>query len=1126
MPADSQPAAPDQWQSIDQWMDSPAFRDMMRDEFPADAAEWLDPVSRRTAMGLMGASVALATGCNPSLKPASARKVVPYVRQPAGVLPGVPLFFATAMPQAGGVGLGLVAKSTEGRPIKLEGNPSHPSSLGATNIFAQGAVLDLYDVDRSASVLRRGEPSTYDNAIKAVRDALDAQKGKQGEGVRIVTEPTTSPTLTRVMGDFLKQYPKAKWLQYEPLAGDSRLAAQVAAFGKPVNPVYDFTKADVVLSLDCDFLAAGTPADVRYARDFSSRRKVRSVTAGLDAKDGGKPEAMSRLYAVESMVTCTGATADHRLPLKPSDVDAFARALALKVGIAGMAAQSVTGMGGTWVDQVAAELTKAGKAALVVAGDTQPAAVHLLAMAINEKLGAVGSTVTYTEALQPNPAGAVGGLQALAADLKAGKVDLLYLGGVNPAYDAPADVEFKAALAAFKGLSVHHGLHVDETGVLCNWHINAAHFLEAWGDVRGHDGTVALQQPLIAPVYGGKSPAELFTTLTGQTIGDPLDLVKATWKAHFDVEVKGPEFEVWWNTTVREGVVEKTAAKPAGVGAVKLDELPKLAATKAGGVEVQFRADPSLYDGRYANNGWLQEVPKPVSKIAWDNAALVSAATADKLGLYKTDWFTGDTGNTFGWTGGEHGRTNGQMAEFTLNGRKLKAAVFILPGHADDAVTFYVGHGRDRAGKVGSPNGEGTGFNTYKLRATDGLWSAAGLDVKPTGDVYLLACTQGQYAMEGRRPARSATKEQFAAKEHFAQVPAATPGEYKEIRELTPGTPEDFKRLGKKHPFAGGGHDGHDHAKDEHHDDHEAHDKRLVPLSLYPKYPQEVKGEEASKSYRRWGMGIDLNACTGCSVCVVACVAENNIPVIGKEQVTKGRAMHWLRIDRYFSIPGADEGDDQLGDKGVRGRNRAEQAKRSADIRVHFQPVMCVHCEKAPCEVVCPVGATLHDADGINNMVYNRCVGTRYCSNNCPYKVRRFNFLQYADYATPARKLVNNPEVTVRQRGVMEKCTYCIQRIRNAEMQAEREHATRPKDDNGRPKIYDGEIVTACQQACPTGAIAFGDINDKTSAVLRWKAEPTAYGLLAELNTMPRTTHIAQVRNENPAMTRGNKGGA
>jgi molybdopterin-containing oxidoreductase family iron-sulfur binding subunit len=1122
------PALPDQWQSIDQWMNTPQFRAMMQNEFPEDAGEWLDPVSRRQMLGLMGASVALATGCNPSLKPASAKMVLPYVTQPSGLLPGLPLFFATAMAQAGGVGIGLIAKSTEGRPIKLEGNPSHPSSLGGTDSTAQAAVLGLYDPDRSSGVLHNGMGSTYDNAVKAIRDALDRQKGRQGEGVRLVTGPITSPTEVRVLGEFLKQFPKAKWLQYEPLAADAVGAAHRQAFGKPVNPVYDFAKPDVVVSLDCDFLGDGLPGAIRYARDFVSRRKVRTVKAGLDAGDGVAPGRMNRLYAVESMVTCTGGVADHRLPLKPSEVEGFARALAARLGLAapgGVAA----GAAGPFLDAVVADLKAAGTKALVVAGDTQPAAVHLLAMAINDALKS--EAVRYTEPLQPNGGATVAAIKELAADLKAGTVDVLYLAGVNPAYDAPADLDFKAALSRFKGLGVHHGLYVDETGVLCDWHLPATHFLETWGDVRGHDGTVALQQPLIAPLHGGRSLIELFSTLTGQPVVDPLEVVKATWKAHFHAVVKGPEFEVWWDKSVREGVVEQTAAKPAGVSGVNVGTLAAFGTTP-GQLEVQFRPDPMLYDGRYANNGWLQELPKPVVKLAWDNAAILSANTAAKLGLYETGWFTGDTGNSYGWTGGEHGRTEAPMAEFEVNGRKLKAAVFILPGHADDAVTLYLGHGRDRAGKVGSPGGVGTGFNAYLLRTSDTLWTAAGLTVKPTGDVYPLACTQGQYAMEGRRPVRTATREQYAKNEAFAQIPAATPGEFRELRELTPGTPEDFRRLGKAHPFAGGHHHDHDHGHDHAHDGHDhdhghkPHDPRVIPLSLYPEYPQKVKGEEASKTYRRWGLAIDLNACTGCTTCVAACVAENNIPVVGKDQVTKGRAMHWIRIDRYFSIPGADEGEDQLGDRSVRGRERAEQVKRTADIRVNFMPVMCVHCEKAPCEVVCPVGATLHDADGLNAMVYNRCVGTRYCSNNCPYKVRRFNFLQYTDYTTPALKLVNNPEVTVRTRGVMEKCTYCVQRIRNAEMQAEREHATRPTDAVGRPKIFDGEIVTACQQACPTGAIAFGDINDPTSTVLRWKAEPTTYGLLAELNVMPRTTHIAQVRNESPALARTSKGGA
>lgn len=1115
--------APDQWQSIDQWMDTPAFREMMGREFPEDASEWLDPVSRRQFMTLMGASLALAgaAGCNPSMKPASQRKLVPYVRQPEGLLPGVPLFFATAMPQVAGVGLGLLVKSVEGRPIKVEGNPNHPGSLGGTDLFAQASVLSLYDPDRSKTITQRGVPATFENLMKAIREALAAQQPKQGAGVRVVTEPITSPTLAREIGEFLKQYPQAQWVQYEPLDRAAQRTALRAAFGKHVNPVYRLDKADVVLALDSDFLAATGPGEVRYARDFMQRRKVRTHEAGLEHKDGVKAEQMNRLYAVESMVTGTGAVADHRLPVKPSEVEAFARAVAAAVGVAAGPAPQLPPAAQAWVDPLVKDLTAAKGKAVVVVGDAQPPAVHLLALAINEKLGAFGQTLVFTESLDPRPDDpkGVAGLKAVVDDISAGKVEVLFLHGVNPVYDAPADLDVVKALEKLqaKGLSVHVGQAADETAAQCVWHLNAAHYLETWGDVRGYDGSVAIQQPLIAPVYGGKGLLELFAVLCGLDISDPLDQVRATWKAHFNEKVKSGDFEAWWRHAVRDGVVPNTALPGVSVSAVSLDALKDFPPpAKSSGMEIQFRADPTLYDGRYANNGWLQECPKPVTKLTWDNAAIVSPATAEKLGMFGKDWFTGDRGTQFGWTGGENGRSIVPMAELTVGGRKLKAAVFILPGHADDAVTLYVGSGRERAGKVGT----GTGFNAYKLRAAGGLW-AAGVEVKGTGDTYTLACTQGQYAMEGRRPARTATRDQFKKQPDFAQIPAATPGEYKEIRQLTPGTPEEWERLygkdGRKYPLA------HGHG----HDEHGPHDARLVPLSLYVEYPQKVSGEQASKSYRRWGMAIDLGACTGCSACVVACVSENNTPVIGKEQVTKGRAMHWIRIDRYFSIPGADPHDDALGDRYVRGDKRAEAVKRAGDIRTTFQPVMCVHCEKAPCEVVCPVGATVHSADGINDMVYNRCVGTRYCSNNCPYKVRRFNFLQFTDYTTDALKLVNNPEVTVRQRGVMEKCTYCIQRIRNAEIVAEREHATRPKDANGRPKIRDGEVVTACQAACPTGAIVFGDINDADSSVLRWKAEAHGYGLLAELNTMPRTSHIAQVRNPNPAMPAADaKGGA
>jgi molybdopterin-containing oxidoreductase family iron-sulfur binding subunit len=1133
---------PELWQSLDEWMDSDRFRALMRDEFPEDAAEWLDPVSRRKFLTLMGASVALAgAGCNPSVRPASPRKVVPYVHQPEQVIPNVPLFFATAMPQAGGVGLGLLVKSNEGRPTKAEGNPHHPASLGGANLTALASPLNLYDPDRSKSCTQRNVSTTLDKVFDALREELNRQRGTKGAGIRVVTEPTTSPTFGGLVHEFLGRFPQARWVQYEPLADDGARKAAAAAFGRPVNPVYHFDKAKVVLALDSDFLAASTAADVRYAREFMANRKVRELKASLDLKDGVAPEGMNRLYAVESMVTNTGGVADHRLPLKPSQVGAFARALAAKLGVAGVQAPAdLPELAKKWIDPLAADLSapKNKGAAAVVVGDTQPAAVHLLAHAINEKLGAFGQVVTFTEPVEPQPPAALAGqvktgldgLAELVGEMKAGKVELLLLLGVNPVYDAPADLEFVQALNGVR-TRVHYGLYQDETAANCTWHINAAHYLETWGDVRTYDGMATVQQPLIAPLYGGRGPVELAAELVRMAQGvmgtaqgqreiansDPLELVRATWRPVFGG--KPDDFEEWWQKAVKQGVVPGTAAKPTDVGGVKADALnDKAFATPptGTGLEIQFRPDPAVYDGRFANNGWLQELPKPVTNLTWDNAAIVSPRTAEDLGCSIR----------FGWTGGERGRSEADVVELTLDGRKLRAAVWILPGHADGCVTLHLGYGRERAGRVGTPDGVPAGFDGYKLRTAAAPWIAGDLKAQKTGAQYRLACTQGQYAMEGRRPVRHATVEQFEKDHDFAQVPAVSAGEYKALRQLTPGTQEDFARLGLEHPYP----DPHGHS-------HLAHDERLIPLSLYPEYPQQVRGEQASKAYRRWGMAIDLGACTGCTACVVACVSENNTPVVGKEQVTKARAMHWIRIDRYFSIPGAETMSDELGDRSTspshfNGDVRAERAKHSAAIRTHFQPNPCQQCEKAPCEVVCPVGATVHSADGLNDMVYNRCVGTRYCSNNCPYKVRRFNFLQFADYATDSLKLVNNPEVTVRQRGVMEKCTYCVQRIRNAEIEAEREWTTRPKDAVGRPKIRDGEVVPACVAACPTGAFAFGDLNDierdpktgavvRTSGVLRWKSEPHNYGLMAELNTMPRTSYLAQIRNPNPAMPGG-----
>jgi len=1120
MPPETKPAATGEqyWQSIDQWMDSTQFETMMKSEFPEDAGEWLDPVSRRQFLTVMGASLALAgaVGCNPSLKPAPAHKVYPYAKQPEQLLPGIPLFFATAYAQQSGVGLGLLVKQTEGRPIKIEGNPNHPGSLGSTDIYSQASILSLYDPDRAKEVKLSGRPGSYDNFVTSIKFELEKQLPKQGDGVRFLTEPSTSPTFIALVDEFTRRYPKAKWIQYEPVSRDHARKAVQAAFGAPANVVYKLDKAKVALALDSDFLTCG-PGSVRNARDFVKNRKVRTVKESIAAGEGIPVEAMNRLYAVETMLTSTGAVADHRLTLKPSQVADFTKALAAKLGVVGVVAPPLPEFATQWIAPLAADLLAAKGAAVVLVGDQQPAAVHFLAMAINEKLGAFGTTVTFTEPIETRPTD-LNDLKVLTDDMNAGKVDLLFLVGGNPAYDAPVDFDFVGALKGMKGTKVRLNGYEDETSFdgQCQWFLNASHYLETWGDVRAFDGTVSVQQPLIAPLYNGKSPLELLATLLSYGINDPLELVQATWKKFHDATDKGTDFEAWWQKCLRDGVVPGTAMPAKTVAAVKpagevlADKAFALPAPPAEGFEVQFRADPTIYDGRYANTGWLQELPKPITKLTWDNAAIVSPATAEKLGVT----------NSFAWTGGENGRTIADLAKLTLDGRSIEnIAVFILPGHADDAVTLHLGFGRTRSGKVGTgaeKGAKGPGFNTYALRTAAAPWNATGATLVKKPETFFLACTQGQYLMESRKPARHATVAQFQADREFAQVPAASAAEYKELRELTPGTVEDFKRLGFTHPYEQ--HHGSEHA-------HEPHDKRMVPLTLYPKNPSTIGGVEASKAYRRWGMAIDLGACIGCNVCVIACVSENNTPVVGKETVTKGRAMHWIRVDRYFSIPGDETQSDELGKANTSDAYRAGQVKRSDSIRTHFQPIVCQQCEKAPCEVVCPVGATVHSADGLNDMVYNRCVGTRYCSNNCPYKVRRFNFIQYSDYTTESLKLLRNPEVTVRTRGVMEKCTYCVQRIRNAEMETEREFDKRKAagkvDKFGRPKIMDGEIVTACQAACPTAAITFGDINDDSSAVLRAKAEDHNYGLLAELNTSPRTSYLAAIRNPNPAMPKG-----
>jgi molybdopterin-containing oxidoreductase family iron-sulfur binding subunit len=997
---------PKYWRTLEELAKTAAFQELLRSEFPEQAAAGLDSLSRRKFLALMGASLALAgvSGC--SVRPAPSRDIVPYVRAPEELVPGKPLFYATAM-TLGGSAIGLLVESHLGRPTKVEGNPDHPASRGATDAFCQASVLTLYDPDRSQNVTYLGKTRTWDEAQQALRQALERQRKRRGEGLRVLTETVVSPTLGRQLEDFLKAFPQAKWHQYEPLARDNAHRGALAAFGEPVNTYYDFSKANVVLSLDADFLGCG-PGSLRYVADFMARRRVRTSAA-----EAGKAE-MNRLYVVETGVTCTGAKADHRLAVPAREIEGFARAVAAHLR---MGPEAAPAGHEKWLGAVADDLDHNRGRCVVLAGDRQPPSVHVVAHVLNHRLGNVGKTVHHTAPLATRPVDHAESLRELAEDMEKGAVEVLVVLGGNPVFTAPADLEFRQRLQNVP-LRFHLSLYQDETSRQCQWHLPEAHYLESWGDTRTYDGTASIVQPLIEPLYQGRSASEMLVMLNEQPQAPGREIVRGYWRKHGRGEGSAGDFETFWETALHDGIVAGSAFPEKKVSLKEGWEKQLQTPAGGAGLEITLQADPTIYDGRFANNGWLQELPKPISELTWDNAAIMSPETAKQLGVTLGSYAHG----------GEHGGFYQDVVELRLAERAVRAPAWIMPGHADGSITLYLGYGRESAGRVGDK----VGCNAYALRTSSVPWFAGGLVVHKTGERQLLACTQQHHLMENRHIVRSATLEEYHKKPDFAAA------EEEEMRR------EEFG-------------------------------KSRRPLTMY--HPHEHKGN-------KWGMAIDLTACVGCKACVVACQAENNIPVVGKEEVAAGREMHWLRVDHYLS------------------------GHADAPTEFHFQPVPCMHCENAPCEYVCPVEATVHSADGLNDMVYQRCVGTRFCSNNCPYKVRRFNFFFYADYATPSLRQQYNPDVTVRSRGVMEKCTYCVQRIRHAQIEAEKE---------GR-LIRDGEVLTACQAACPADAIIFGDINDTASSVRKCKDTPRNYGLLADLNTYPRTTYLAALRNPNPAL--------
>ena len=977
-------SGPQYWRSLEELAQTEDFVEMLHREFPRQASVLPEGASRRDFLKLAGASMALA-GLSACVKQ-PLEPIVPYVRQPEEIVLGQPLFFASAMP-FGAYSTPVVVESHEGRPTKVEGNPEHPAGLGGSDVFAQASLLDMYDPDRAQIVSYLGAIRTWSDYVSAIKGPLNSQNAVGGGGLRILTRTVGSPTLASEINAILRAYPQAKWVQYEPVNRDNVRAGSQAAFGQYVETRYNLEKADIILSLDGDFLSSGFPGFLYYAQTFAARRNP------------DLHERMSRFYSVESTPTNTGGKADHRLPVKASEIEQVARAIAVGIGVGGGGA-AIRPEHQKFIAAVGKDLEAHKGAAVVIPGDNQPASLHALAHAMNAALGAPGNTVIHSDPVEANPQDQTAAFKELVSDMQEGKVDLLLIVGANPVYESPADLPFAEAMGKVP-LRVQHGLYQNETSEYVHWFINGTHYLEQWGDGRSFDGTFTLTQPLIAPLYTGKSEYEFLYALVGSPETTGYEIVRKFWQG----QLKG-DFETAWRKVLHDGFVANTAL-PAKTVAAK-GGVPPPAAAGSEGLEVIFRRDPLIYDGTYANNGWLQETPKPITNLCWDNATLVSPNTAKKLGL--------DTGD---------------LIEIQANGRKLKGAIWPQPGHPDNSLTVFLGYGRSKCGRVGN----GVGFNAYELRTSDAPWVINGVTVKKTGSGYGFAHPQGFQYID------------------YSDLPSWTEP-LKNRHIIRKATLEDFI---KNPDFA-----------------HEGIEAPPPELTLYYNYQY---------TEAKWGMAIDMNSCIGCKTCIVACQAENNIPVVGKEQSMLGRQMQWLRVDVYY-----EGGTDNPG--------------------MYYQPVPCMQCENAPCEVVCPVGATVHSTEGLNDMVYNRCVGTRYCSNNCPYKVRRFNFLLFQDFTTPQYKMMRNPEVSVRSRGVMEKCTYCVQRIAAGRMAAEKEDR----------KIRDGEVVTACQQACPAGAIVFGDMNDKDSRVAKIKAQQRNYGLLEDLNTRPRTTYLAVVQNPNPQL--------
>ncbi len=966
------------WRSLDELADTKEFREWVSQEFPG-GVETFEGASRRNILKIMAASFGLA-GLAACRRPME--NVLPASKGIEDWIPGQAYSYATVMQHAGEA-MGLAVQTHDGRPTKIEGNPEHPYSLGACSVHGQAAILSLYDPDRAQKVTRDGSESGWEEYTSFIQSDFKPQMG-QGAGLRFLSGKIISPSYRALKTATLKAYPQAKWIEYDAFAPENVLEGSTIAFGQPLTPHYAFDKANVTLALDDDFLSANS-GSVRPSKLWTKRRHP-----------GEKSSDMTRLYAVESRHSLTGMNADHRLRLRSVEIPAFASDLA-----AALNGQTPAGNDkrAKWITAVAKDLKANDGKSLVIAGANQPPAVHALVFAINQTLGNIGQTVTFTKPVYDTENSGLNALKTLAADLNGGQVKQLVILGGNPVFTAPYDLHLGDAIKKAP-VSVFVGAELNETWQLAKWAVPEAHFLESWGDAASSDGTAAIQQPMVMPLYGGKSQPEIVAEIVGYQDKSGYDIVANYWNKQF-----GANAAKSWESALHTGVIANTAQPAVKVSAnVAQAKAAAAALPKAGsGLEVVFYPDDWMYDGTHANNGWLQELPRPVTKLVWDNAALMSYQTMNKLGL-----------------------VDGQVVNLKRGNFIVEMPVMVQPGHADESVTVLLGYGREHCGRVG----KGVGYNGYPLRTSTAYNIATDLTLEKTDRHELLVSTQTHDSMEGRRPIVEVSLEEITKNPKYVEEQVETP----------------------------------------------------TPMSLYPQMTWNT-------GYQ-WGMAIDLASCIGCQACTIACQAENNIPIVGKDQVHRGRHMYWIRVDRYYT-------------------GSIEEAE------VVNQPLPCMQCENAPCENVCPVDATVHSPEGLNDMTYNRCVGTRYCMNNCPYKVRRFNFFNWHRNITEVEKMVFNPDVTVRMRGVMEKCNYCVQRIQETKIRAKYEGHRQNKPP---VPIKDGEIQTACQQTCPADAIIFGDVNDPNTLVSKLKNHERNYLLLAELNTRPRTSYMAKIRNTNPEL--------